>query len=48
VLVRTTSFLRVIAKLEEQSGKVPMLRAYRLEPLVGHEEVTVPKGKMWG
>jgi error-prone DNA polymerase len=44
-LVRTGAFLRVSGVLERQAGKVPMLRARRLEALVEETGLAMPQGK---
>jgi error-prone DNA polymerase len=48
VLLRTGSFLRVGGALESHAGKVPMLWARRLEPLVEETNLAMPEGKNWG
>jgi error-prone DNA polymerase len=48
VLVRTGAFLRAGGALETHAGKVPMLWARRLEPLVDEPALAMPEGKSWG
>jgi error-prone DNA polymerase len=47
-LVRTQPFLRVSAVLQAHAGRVPMLRALRLQPLTGNHQLVMPEGKSWG
>jgi error-prone DNA polymerase len=47
-IVRTTPFLRFRATLEGHAGRVPMLRARRIEPLSRATDLAVPEVKSWG
>jgi error-prone DNA polymerase len=47
-LVRTEPLLRVSGVLQGHAGRVPMLRALRLEPLTREHHLAMPEGKSWG
>jgi error-prone DNA polymerase len=47
-VVRMSSFLHVHGLLQAHAGKVPMLKAYRVDPLVDPTDLRMPAGKSWG
>jgi error-prone DNA polymerase len=47
-LVRTEPLLRISGVLQGHAGRVPMLRAERLEPLTREHHLAMPEGKSWG
>jgi error-prone DNA polymerase len=48
MLIRTESLLRVSAVLQSHAGRVPMLRAHALSPLMADHHLALPTGKSWG